>query len=332
MAHTIFTNGVTLTEAAWFNDIDTVAYTYFGDLTNLNTPTKVAVTIGAFSTSVLTPLIDSQTNPLNLRGTSTVVSWATTTSVTRGEGRKPIVANGFHYEVTDVSLTTSTWVTLTLYSTGTFAKPTAPNTFRYEATTGGTSDAGEPTWPTIRGRTVTDGTVIWTCRDTALTGGSEPIFPTTPGTTVDDVAIRWTCRTPGVGNLKTFIGEGIGYQVGANTGNFNGEYQINSLGSAPLSILSFADDGIKHSQITGSLSSGFQSYASKHTFYSFSDGTAQFAITNTANALFHITVTGSLTNPVLSTTGGSLSIDVPVLIQGSPPDTGRFVKQFYPSF
>ena len=34
MASTSFTNGVTLTEAAWFNDVDTVVYDIFGDGTN----------------------------------------------------------------------------------------------------------------------------------------------------------------------------------------------------------------------------------------------------------------------------------------------------------
>jgi hypothetical protein len=50
-------NGVTLSDAAEAQTFDTVAYTYFGDGTNLNSPTKVAVTQGVFSTSVVTPLV-----------------------------------------------------------------------------------------------------------------------------------------------------------------------------------------------------------------------------------------------------------------------------------
>lgn len=42
--------------------------------------------------------------------------------------------------------------------------PTDYEGLSYECTTGGTSGATEPTWPTDPGETVTDGTVVWTCR------------------------------------------------------------------------------------------------------------------------------------------------------------------------
>jgi hypothetical protein len=50
---------------------------------------------------------------------------------------------------------------------GTVIKPTAGNEtgYIYECTTAGTGGATEPTWPTIPGNTVTDGTTVWTCRD-----------------------------------------------------------------------------------------------------------------------------------------------------------------------
>jgi len=59
------------------------------------------------------------------------------------------------------------WEANTAYSLGDVVVPTAglENGFRYECTTAGTSHATtEPTWPTAEGDTVTDGTVVWTCR------------------------------------------------------------------------------------------------------------------------------------------------------------------------
>lgn len=53
------------------------------------------------------------------------------------------------------------WQASTAYTLG---QRVAPNTYVYEVTTAGTSDSGEPTWPTtgIGSSTVTDGTVVWT--------------------------------------------------------------------------------------------------------------------------------------------------------------------------
>jgi len=56
------------------------------------------------------------------------------------------------------------WQASTAYSLGDVVRPTTRNGYVYECTTAGTSDAAEPTWPTTVGNTVTDGTVVWTCR------------------------------------------------------------------------------------------------------------------------------------------------------------------------
>jgi hypothetical protein len=58
------------------------------------------------------------------------------------------------------------WQASTAYALGDFVVPTAglENGFRYECTTAGTSAGSAPTWPTVEGATVSDGTVIWTCR------------------------------------------------------------------------------------------------------------------------------------------------------------------------
>lgn len=56
------------------------------------------------------------------------------------------------------------WVALQPYVLHNFTKPIAENGRAYECTQAGTTAASEPAWPTTPGQTVTDGTVIWTCR------------------------------------------------------------------------------------------------------------------------------------------------------------------------
>ena len=52
----------------------------------------------------------------------------------------------------------------TAYTVGDRVTPAAANGYAYECTTAGTSHASnEPTWPTVVGKTVSDGTVTWTC-------------------------------------------------------------------------------------------------------------------------------------------------------------------------
>lgn len=58
---------------------------------------------------------------------------------------------------------TSGWVANTSKSLNNTVYPTTENGFYYNCTTAGTTHATtEPTWPTIVGTTVTDGTVVWT--------------------------------------------------------------------------------------------------------------------------------------------------------------------------
>lgn len=47
---------------------------------------------------------------------------------------------------------------------GTVVKPTVFNGFWYEAAQAGTTGGSEPTWPTVEGDTVADGTTVWTAR------------------------------------------------------------------------------------------------------------------------------------------------------------------------
>lgn len=50
----------------------------------------------------------------------------------------------------------------TAVSTGATIVPATPNGRLYRCTTAGTTGAGEPTWPTTAGGTVTDGGAVWT--------------------------------------------------------------------------------------------------------------------------------------------------------------------------
>lgn len=66
--------------------------------------------------------------------------------------------------VTQINVTYSAWAATTAYTLGNRRIPTVANSLYYEVTVAGTSAGGEPTWPTIVGDTVVDGTVTWTCK------------------------------------------------------------------------------------------------------------------------------------------------------------------------
>jgi len=57
---------------------------------------------------------------------------------------------------------TSAWIVTTAVAVGQHVAPTTENGFYYKATVAGTTGGSEPTWPTVLGGTVVDGTVTWT--------------------------------------------------------------------------------------------------------------------------------------------------------------------------
>ncbi len=68
---------------------------------------------------------------------------------------------------TQLGITGPAVVRNTLYQVGDRVTPATPNGYAYACTASGTSHAStEPTWPLVVGKTVTDGTVTWTCAGT----------------------------------------------------------------------------------------------------------------------------------------------------------------------
>ena len=67
-----------------------------------------------------------------------------------------------------LAVTPATWVTLTGYDPGDTVEKTVPDGFFFKnvAAVSGTSDVGEPVWPTVIGDTVVDGTVTWQLQGT----------------------------------------------------------------------------------------------------------------------------------------------------------------------
>jgi hypothetical protein len=59
------------------------------------------------------------------------------------------------------SLTATTWAATTAYTVGQAVKPATANGYIYVCTTAGTSAAAAPTWSTVAGTAITDGSVGW---------------------------------------------------------------------------------------------------------------------------------------------------------------------------
>lgn len=72
------------------------------------------------------------------------------------------------------TLTTSgvNWAANTAYPVSRVRQPTVANGFLYQVVQAGTTGGTEPTWPTVAGQLVVDGSVIWACRDVPASGDS----------------------------------------------------------------------------------------------------------------------------------------------------------------
>lgn len=188
MSHTTFTNGITLTDAVWFNDIDTVAYTYFGNGTNLNTPTQVAVTIGTFSTRVGSPILDSISGALVLKGAgataqtitgaNTVLSGTLTAggTVTLGANTLALASatvSGTPTWSSNQAITLSTAAQPNITSLGSLTSLSMAGTLTMGANTLALASAtvsGQPTWSSTQSMNISGNSATVTT-NANLTGG-----------------------------------------------------------------------------------------------------------------------------------------------------------------
>ena len=77
-----------------------------------------------------------------------------------------IVVTATEADYITLGYTPAPWEATTAYGLGQYVVPTELNGFVYECTTAGTSDSGEPTWPTSISATVNDDSAVWTCAST----------------------------------------------------------------------------------------------------------------------------------------------------------------------
>ena len=98
------------------------------------------------------------------------------------------------------------WAASTVYAAGAVRLPTTPNGYVYTSS-GGTSGASEPTWPTTIGATVVDNGMTWTCTaeqdlptEYRLASTFEDLDSATPGAGLS----LGTSVQGGAGNAVTF--------------------------------------------------------------------------------------------------------------------------------
>lgn len=133
-----------------------------------------------FLLSVFDAKVHLETTPVKLAilkstytpaGVTTDQYWSTVSSdEVSGTG---YTAGGKAVTGQTLTLTTATdWSTgraaSTAYTVGVIVRPATANGHLYRCAVAGTSGASTPTWPTVLGETVADGTVTWTTMGTAI--------------------------------------------------------------------------------------------------------------------------------------------------------------------
>lgn len=154
--------GVPLASGSWSIRLNGTAYS--GGINTTDTPTTIAAAIAAaVNADVRAPF-------------TALAAVGVVTFTVKSKGARGNLYIGFSDSSklpspVTISMPGATWVTLTAYTTASYVVPTVANGFYYKCTIAGTAAAGQPTWPTTIGTTVTDGTVTWTCWGQILTGG-----------------------------------------------------------------------------------------------------------------------------------------------------------------
>jgi hypothetical protein len=98
----------------------------------------------------------------------------------------------------------TTWVTLTPQVVGDIVRPTAGNGHLYRCIVAGTTAAGQPTWPTVSGQTVTDGTVTWAEIGRAVTQ-LDAADPSWASATISGIRYAVIYKSTGTGSTSPLL-------------------------------------------------------------------------------------------------------------------------------
>ena len=112
--------------------------------------------------------------------------------------------------VTEANSWSLTAATTHAYVLGDVVKPSGGNGFLYQCVVAGTSGGSAPTWPTVVGTTVTDGTVTWECvgQSICVFTSAAPSWTSSTLTNVDYLVVydntTGVASTSPLINLQTF--------------------------------------------------------------------------------------------------------------------------------
>lgn len=110
---------------------------------------KVALMSSSYTPNLATDAFWSNISANEITGTGYTAGGATLATMT--------------HTVTAANSFGTTWAASTAFAQGAVLRPPVGNGYLYFAEAGGTSGATQPTWPTVIGATVTDGSVTWSC-------------------------------------------------------------------------------------------------------------------------------------------------------------------------
>lgn len=124
--------------------------------------------------------------------------------------------------VTAASSWSVSWGASTAYSVGQVVRPATANGYVYECVVAGTSGSTAPTFPTVFGETVTDGTVTWVCAGESVVAISAGSASWTSSTITAYGAILYDAQT-GVSTTDPLIAY---IDFGGAVSSTNGTFEV----------------------------------------------------------------------------------------------------------